>query len=171
MRPCPCRAIASPFPSFPLLLRQRQPFSGRRVMSSFSSASHSSWPQYGPVPLIRCPECPRLEPLKRMTCKTDENGNRGRDFLTCESRPYREGGRLYLSPIAQISLDFLVIPSNLGFRVHVAVFRSCINASISSGSMCTFRGFNGRNQLELLGSSIWGVRLLWRVRPTEEPFR
>jgi hypothetical protein len=34
------------------------------------------------------------------------------------------GIRLDLAPIALFSLDFLVIPSNLGFRVHVIVFRS-----------------------------------------------
>jgi hypothetical protein len=34
------------------------------------------------------------------------------------------GIRLDLAPIALFSLDFLVIPSNLGFRVHVVVFRS-----------------------------------------------
>ncbi|KAK1629460.1 hypothetical protein QYE76_003775 [Lolium multiflorum] len=45
-------------------------------MSSFSSTSRSSWPQYGTVPLTRCPDCPRQEPL-RSICKTDENGNRG----------------------------------------------------------------------------------------------
>ncbi|KAK1629556.1 hypothetical protein QYE76_003871 [Lolium multiflorum] len=60
-------------------------------MSSFSSTSRSSWPQYGPVPLTRCPDCPRQEPLKRSICKTDENGNRGREFVACESLPYREG--------------------------------------------------------------------------------
>jgi hypothetical protein len=32
--------------------------------------------------------------------------------------------RLDLGPIALFSLDFLVILSNLGFRVHVVVFRS-----------------------------------------------
>ncbi|KAK1648358.1 hypothetical protein QYE76_066163 [Lolium multiflorum] len=62
-------------------------------MSSFSSTSRSSWPQYGPVPLTRCPDCPRQEPLKRSICKTDENGNRGREFVACESLPYREGDK------------------------------------------------------------------------------
>ncbi|KAK1680104.1 hypothetical protein QYE76_040952 [Lolium multiflorum] len=91
-RPCPCHCFPflSPRPIV-LLLRQRQPFSGTRVMSSFSSTSRSSWPQYGPVPLTRCPDCPRQEPLKRSICKTDENGNRGREFVACESLPYREG--------------------------------------------------------------------------------
>jgi hypothetical protein len=65
------------------------------------------------------------------------------------------GIRLDLTPIALFSLDFLVIPSNLGFRVHVVVFRSSRNAGISSGSMCMFRGLNCRNQLALLGSAIW----------------
>jgi hypothetical protein len=91
------RAIASPF-LFPrpivLLLHQRQPFSGRRVMSSFSSTFRSSWPQYGPVRLTRCPDCPCQEPLKRSICKTNDNGNRGREFLACESLPYREGDKV-----------------------------------------------------------------------------
>jgi hypothetical protein len=34
------------------------------------------------------------------------------------------GIRLDLAPITLFSLDFLVIPSNLGFRIHVVVFRS-----------------------------------------------
>jgi hypothetical protein len=34
------------------------------------------------------------------------------------------GIRLDLAPIALFSLDFLVIPSNLEFRVHVVVFGS-----------------------------------------------
>jgi hypothetical protein len=34
------------------------------------------------------------------------------------------GIRLDLAPIALFSLNFLVIPLNLGFRVHVVVFRS-----------------------------------------------
>jgi hypothetical protein len=76
------RAIASPF------------FSGRRVMSSFSSTSRSSWPQYGPMPLTRCPNCPCQEPLKRSICKTNDNSNRGCEFLACESLPYREGDKV-----------------------------------------------------------------------------
>ncbi|KAK1617591.1 hypothetical protein QYE76_023108 [Lolium multiflorum] len=68
-------------------------------MSSFSSTSRSSWPQYGPVPLTRCPDCPRQEPLKRSICKTDENGNRGREFVACESLPYREGDKVESSDV------------------------------------------------------------------------
>jgi hypothetical protein len=34
------------------------------------------------------------------------------------------GIRLDLGPIALFSLDFAVIPSNLGFRVHVVIFKS-----------------------------------------------
>jgi hypothetical protein len=94
-RPCPCHCFPflSPRPIV-LLLRQWQPFSGKRVMSSFSSTSRSSWPQYGPVPLTRCPDYPRQEPLKRSICKMDDNGNRGREFLACESLPYREGDKV-----------------------------------------------------------------------------
>ncbi|KAI4970867.1 hypothetical protein ZWY2020_001781 [Hordeum vulgare] len=58
-------------------------------MSSSSSASRQ-WRKYGPVPLTRCPDCPRMEPLKRLTCMREENGNRGRDFVKCLSRPQPE---------------------------------------------------------------------------------
>ncbi|KAI5008739.1 hypothetical protein ZWY2020_009787 [Hordeum vulgare] len=56
-------------------------------MSSSTSASRQSWPQYGPVPLTRCPDCPRMEPLKHLTCVKEESGNRGRVFVKCLSRP------------------------------------------------------------------------------------
>jgi hypothetical protein len=94
-RPCPCHCFPflSPRPIV-LLLRQWHPFSGRRVMSSFSLISRSSWPQYRPVPLTRCPDFPCQEPLKRSICKTNDNGNRGREFLACESLPYREGDKV-----------------------------------------------------------------------------
>src|SRR4051812_19160423 len=59
----------------------------RRVMSSSTSASRQSWTQYGPLPLTRCPDCPRMEPLKRLTCVREENGNRGREFVKCLSKP------------------------------------------------------------------------------------
>ncbi|KAI5000165.1 hypothetical protein ZWY2020_004754 [Hordeum vulgare] len=55
-------------------------------MSSLSSASRQ-WRKYGPVPPTRCPDCPRMEPMKRLTCMREENGNRGRDFVKCLSRP------------------------------------------------------------------------------------
>ncbi|KAI4988205.1 hypothetical protein ZWY2020_029835 [Hordeum vulgare] len=56
-------------------------------MSNSTSASHQSWPQYGPVSLTRCPDCPRVEPLKRLTCMKEENSNRGREFVKYLSRP------------------------------------------------------------------------------------
>ncbi|XBH72558.1 hypothetical protein VPH35_099815 [Triticum aestivum] len=56
-------------------------------MSSSTSASRQSWTQYGPLPLTRCPDCPRMEPLKRLTCVREENGNRGCEFVKCLSKP------------------------------------------------------------------------------------
>ncbi|XBI78327.1 hypothetical protein VPH35_088044 [Triticum aestivum] len=53
---------------------------------STSSATHSKWRQYGPVPLRRCLSCPRPEPLKRWVSRTDENGNLGREFVKCLSK-------------------------------------------------------------------------------------
>ena len=89
----------------------------RRVMSS-SSADSRQWRKYGPVPLTRCPNCPRMEPLKRLTCVKKENGNRGRDFVKCLSRPQPGQVRsVYFTnrPIVwSISLDFFLFSSNLG---------------------------------------------------------
>ncbi|KAF7060859.1 hypothetical protein CFC21_067606 [Triticum aestivum] len=56
-------------------------------MSSSTSASRQSWTQYGPLPLTRCPNCPRMEPLKRLTFVREENGNCGREFVKCLSKP------------------------------------------------------------------------------------
>ncbi|KAE8768128.1 hypothetical protein D1007_60437 [Hordeum vulgare] len=50
---------------------------------STSFATHSQWCRYGPVPLIRCPDCPRPEPLKRLATRTDDNGHLGREFVKC----------------------------------------------------------------------------------------
>ncbi|PNT60986.1 hypothetical protein BRADI_5g08816v3 [Brachypodium distachyon] len=54
---------------------------------SRSSTRSSTWPMYGQVPLTRCPDCPRVEPLVHLTCKKPEIGNFGREFVKCESRP------------------------------------------------------------------------------------
>ncbi|KAE8806911.1 hypothetical protein D1007_17005 [Hordeum vulgare] len=58
-------------------------------MSSSTSSSRKSWtqPQYGPVSLTRCPDYPRMKPLKRLTCVKEEYGNRGPEFVKCLSRP------------------------------------------------------------------------------------
>ncbi|KAI5022331.1 hypothetical protein ZWY2020_059061 [Hordeum vulgare] len=56
-------------------------------MSSSTSGSRQSWLQYGPVPLARCPDYPRMEPLKCLTCVKEENGNRGHKFMQCLSMP------------------------------------------------------------------------------------
>ncbi|OEL12569.1 hypothetical protein BAE44_0026412, partial [Dichanthelium oligosanthes] len=56
-----------------------------RVSSSYNGGLR--WPRYGPVPLTRCPECPRLEALVRLRCKRSEHGNYGREFVKCESKP------------------------------------------------------------------------------------
>ncbi|CAM0945204.1 unnamed protein product [Alopecurus aequalis] len=55
-------------------------------MSTSSSASQSRWQRYGAVPLTRCPDCPRPDPLKRWVSKTDQNGNLGREFVRCSSK-------------------------------------------------------------------------------------
>ncbi|XBI68955.1 hypothetical protein VPH35_048090 [Triticum aestivum] len=56
-------------------------------MSSSASVSRRSWPRYGAVPMTRCPACPRIAPLKRLVTTTYKNGNLGREFVKCESKP------------------------------------------------------------------------------------
>ncbi|XBI06608.1 hypothetical protein VPH35_134603 [Triticum aestivum] len=56
------------------------------LQMSTSSATHSKWRQYDLVPLTRCPNCPRPEPLKRWVSMTDENGNLGWEFVKCLSK-------------------------------------------------------------------------------------
>ncbi|CAM0952654.1 unnamed protein product [Alopecurus aequalis] len=56
-------------------------------MSSSLSAPRPTWPVYGPVSMTRCTDCPRTAPLKRLTSKEEKNGNFGRNFVKCESKP------------------------------------------------------------------------------------
>lgn len=66
-------------------------------MSSSASASRRSWPRYGVVPMTSCPACPRTAPLKRLVTLTEKNGNLGREFVKCESKPEPGKVRFYFS--------------------------------------------------------------------------
>lgn len=66
-------------------------------MSSSTSASRRTWPRYGAVPMTSCPVCPRTAPLKRLVTLTNKNGNLGREFVKCESKPEQGKVRFYFS--------------------------------------------------------------------------
>ena len=71
------------FPILPLLSGDEP----RQPEMSTSSDSRTRWPQYGPVPLVKCYRCGRPDPVKRFVSKTNENGNLGRHFVKCLSKP------------------------------------------------------------------------------------
>jgi hypothetical protein len=62
-------------------------------VSSSSDGGHG-WTKYSLVLLTRCPNCPQLESLVRLSCKKTENNNYGREFVKCESRPQSENVRI-----------------------------------------------------------------------------
>ena len=83
------------------------------MSSSSTSVSHCQWPRYGPVPLGRCPDCPRTAPLKRRVTTSDKNGNAGHEYVKCESKP--EPGKVRSDfPLFQFRFIFL----NFGFSWH-----------------------------------------------------
>jgi hypothetical protein len=61
---------------------------------SRASKAFDEWARYGPVPLTRYPNCPRLEWLVRLRCKRTENGNFNQEFVKCESMPQPENVRI-----------------------------------------------------------------------------
>jgi hypothetical protein len=113
---CACSSLVIPL----LLPRIEQPFLCFFLfgdMSSFSSASSPTWPVYGPVPMTRCTECPRIAPLKRLTSKEHKNGNFGRKFVKCESKPEGQVTSEFFShPLSLISTNFCHI-WDLGFMI------------------------------------------------------
>ena len=64
--------------------------------------------------MTRCPDCPRTAPLKRLVTTTDKNGNLGREFVKCESKP--EMGKVRF----EFSLSQFVVPlSNFWFLYRI----------------------------------------------------
>ena len=99
-RPCSCparprhnRCLPSPVlpRTFLFLFSGNGPRRRRRGMSTSASGSQKLklWPRYGEVPMTRCPDCPRPDPLKRLTCVRSTRGNVGREFVKCESARHR----------------------------------------------------------------------------------
>ena len=116
----------------------------RRAMSTSASGSQKApkkaWPRYGDVPLVRCPQCRRPDPLKRLVCKYSDIGNVGREFVKCESKAcLGEDGEVRFVPIWR-NFDYFTL--YLGIRVCVSIFSSCRPAVTSSGWTST-SGFEG----------------------------
>ena len=77
----------------------------RMSRASGSSDGGQGWPRYGPVSLIRCPKCERSESLVRLRSKRWENGNFGREFVKCESKPQQDK----VCPYLPITVDFISV--------------------------------------------------------------
>jgi hypothetical protein len=130
-------------------------------MSISTSGSQKSSPRYGEVPMTRCPDCPRLDPPKRLTCVRSARGNVGPEFVKCESKPHQGKDRnvgfvlifLDLARFRFCTLDF-------GIRVCVPIFRIWMNAAILSGWISTFG----------VEESRLPSHLLWRRRSQTDPF-
>jgi hypothetical protein len=60
--------------------------------------------------MSRCPDCPRVDLLKRLTCVRSERGNVGREFVKCESKPY-------LGPDGKVGLPDLTRFGNLDLGI------------------------------------------------------
>jgi hypothetical protein len=103
------------------LLRQRVPFFSGGMSSTSASESPSRWPRFGPVPLGRCPACPRTASLQRRVTASDKNGNRGREYVKCESKEQLGEVRSVFPPV-----NFVFFPqfsADLGFHpIWVFVF-------------------------------------------------
>jgi hypothetical protein len=107
-------------------------------MTCSSSASRSSWPRYDIMPMTKCPDCPRIAPLKRFVTMMEKNGNNEK----CKSKP-EEGSYIYFPHhhFSLISANFLFFSSNLRFRVLLSDSRLCQNVGILSGWTIKWRGF------------------------------
>ena len=76
------------------------------MSSTSASEAHSKWPRFGPVPLGRCPDCPRTVSLERRVTTNDKNGNRGREYVKCKSEE-QIGEVRYVFPPVNFVLFFL----------------------------------------------------------------
>lgn len=93
------------------------PFFSGGMSTSSASVSDSKWPRFGPVPLGRCPGCGRTASLKRRVTTSDNNGNRGREYVKCESKE-QPGEARYVFPPSQFRFMFpqIWVSADLGFH-------------------------------------------------------
>ena len=106
------------------------PFFSGGMSTSSASVSDSKWPRFGPVPLGRCPECGRMASLKRRVTTSDKNGNAGREYVKCESKP--EPGKVRSDfPLSQFRFIFL----NFGFSSDLGMHPIWVFVFAGSASM------------------------------------
>ncbi|KAE8780245.1 hypothetical protein D1007_46639 [Hordeum vulgare] len=121
-------------------------FSGDLLQMSTSSATHLKWRQYGPVPLTRCPDCPRPETMKLLVTRTDDNGNLGREFVKCLSKTMTGSDAKILKKCTHFEW--------MDEYVERIQFEGCIDLS---GAATWELNLGGVPQMENLGSSDRGA--------------
>ncbi|CAM0884199.1 unnamed protein product [Alopecurus aequalis] len=133
-------------------------------MSSSAFGSQKLWPRYGEVPMTRCPDCPRPDPLKRLTCVRSTRGNVGREFVKCERARHRGKDGKDLEECSHFEwmdkyirdrgFQVEVLPTNQGPQIQAAPISSAVEEEISNRADRALEDFVVKSELQKLNKQL-----------------